>query len=907
MPVLDSSEFASHDALPERLLCDVCIIGSGAAGMTIARELSATPLRVTILESGGTERQEAVDALNEIESVGWPRVAEQWAVRNRGVGGSTKTWSALCAPFDGIDLEDRDWVPNSGWPMEIGELTPYIARSAKHLGLNAGGGITDDRIWELTGQPRMRKGPEPDPGELLPMFWQYGRDPVIPYDKIRFAHYADGLGPNITLVTNATVVRINATESARAVESVEFAAADGQRWTLPAATVVVCAGGIENARLLLSSDNVAAQGLGNDHDLVGRFLMDHLRGPVGSFQPKRAKAVLRQFSSFKSPAAGSNMFQHGMRLSPAIQRAESLLNCAAWVGEHQAPDDPWESLIRFLSRQPGARPNVRLMLANSGLLAYGLKEHFIAHRALPRKLAAVTLQAMCEQVPNPDSRITLADRRDRLGLRISRIDWRVSAAEARTMRRMAELMAGQFARRGIDPPELADWVRDGGMLPQTFRDIAHPAGTTRMSGDPRHGVVDARCEVHGVRGLFVAGSSVFPTAGHANPTQMIVTLAVRLADTLNDRSAASAGRTVNPVTGSLSPAPGNLDRPAAGASDGGKPARVLVTGATGLIGRNVVNELLERGYRVRAVTSKPVAAATVGDRLEWCQLDFQQSLDFGPLVQECAAVVHLGAELYATERMQRSNVEATRALAEASEQAGVKFFCYTSSVAVYGNSRRRRVSEDSPMVTADRDVRSEFWGDLERRSYARTKLGGELAIKAAARAVDYVIVRPTMVVDLPELAWVRDRSKVWKHVAAARHAHHVYVRDVADAIAWFLADSLGRDRRSPGVRTFNLSEDDARIATYGQFCDTAYQATGDPVWRAVPLPWPVEWFCMILRARRVIPRHPFGRMLFSAAKLHAAGYEFRFGMSHLIAEFHRELQGTTADIAESPTAALTRQ
>ena len=546
MPVLDSSDFAGQASLPSHLQCDVCIIGSGPAGLTIARELSGTSLRVTILESGGNERQEHADALNEIESVGWSREMDQWKVRNRVVGGSAHTWKARCAPFDDIDLQYRDWVPYSGWPIGPGELAPYITRSAEHLGLGAGSGITDDRIWELTGHPPMKTGPQPDPAELLPMFWQFGRDPVVPYDRIRFRHFVPGLGPNITLVTNATVVRINATESARAAQSVEFAAADGRRWTLPATTVVVCGGGIENARLLLSSDNVAPQGLGNDRDLVGRFLMDHLRGQVASFSPEESKAVLRQFASFKSPSTGSNTFQHGMRLSPAIQRAEQLLNCSAWVEEWLSPDDPWESLIHFLRREPGARPNLRLMLAQSGFLAYGLKEHFIGHRALPRKLSGTSLEAMCEQVPDPDSRITLSDRRDRLGLRISRIDWRVSEAEARTMRRMAELMADQFSRLGLSRPELADWVRDQAMIPATFQDIAHPTGTTRMAEDPRQGVVDAQCQVHGVHGLFVAGSSVFPTAGHANPTQLIVALAVRLADTLKNRA---AGRAVEAAAG----------------------------------------------------------------------------------------------------------------------------------------------------------------------------------------------------------------------------------------------------------------------------------------------------------------------------------------------------------------------
>jgi choline dehydrogenase-like flavoprotein len=417
-------------------------------------------------------------------------------------------------------------------------MMPYIDRSSKYLGLGIGNGITDDRIWALSGhqQPTI----ELDTDKLIPTFWQFSRDPINQYDRVRFGRLAPDLGSNVTLITNATVLRINATETAAAVESVEFAGVGGRRWTLPASTVVLCAGGIENARLLLSSDNVASQGLGNDKDLVGRFLMDHPRGTVARFPLKKAKGVLSKFAIFKSHAAGANLFQPGVRLSPTIQRSEQLLNCATWVDERLAPDDPWDALIHFLRREPNARPDVRAMLANSGLLIYGLKEHFISHRALPRKLAEITLEAMCEQPPNPDSRIVLSDRHDRLGMRISRIDWRVTEEEARAMRRVAELMVDQLISMGIEPPVLEEWVRDRAMPPHEIRDVAHPTGTTRMADDPADGVVDAQCQVHSVKGLFIAGSSVFPTAGQANPTQMIVALALRLADTLKDRPAAVA-------------------------------------------------------------------------------------------------------------------------------------------------------------------------------------------------------------------------------------------------------------------------------------------------------------------------------------------------------------------------------
>jgi choline dehydrogenase-like flavoprotein len=549
MPILDSSAFAANNELPDYFRCDVCIIGAGPAGITIARELSGGSLRVTVLESGGTQRQEATDALNEIESFGWPRVADQWLVRNRVLGGSSSTWTGRCAPFDEIDLQYRDWVPYSGWPFDLNELIPYLDRSANYLGLGFGSGFTDDRVWALSGhrQPKVR----PDPEKLLPMFWQYSRDPITG-DRVRFARRLETeLGPNITVITNATALRINATKSGTALESVEFAA-EGRRWLLPARTVVLCGGGIENARLLLCSDNVMPNGLGNSKDIVGRFLMDHPRTPVATFSAAQAKAVLSQFHMFRSRTAGANLYHHGMRLSPAIQRSEQLLNTSIWVREHRlwphqrkGPGGSQDGLTRFPreAREDGSiRRDFREVLADVGLRAYDFKKNIISRRGPAKKLQGLTLDAMCEQRPDRDSRLTLSDRRDHLGMRISRVDWRVSEEEARSLRRITELTVEYLHRVGIGSPVIAEWVRDGAMFPETVRDAAHPTGTTRMADNPARGVVDANCQVHGIDGLFIGGSSVFPTSGHANSTQMIVALALRLADTLKDRAAAAASR-----------------------------------------------------------------------------------------------------------------------------------------------------------------------------------------------------------------------------------------------------------------------------------------------------------------------------------------------------------------------------
>lgn len=525
MPQADISEFSAE----ARLDCDVCIIGSGPAGATIARELSNSRLKVTLLESGGFERQAGADALNEIENIGWPRIMDQWLVRNRIIGGSSHTWSGRCVPFDEIDFEARGWVPYSGWPFGLGHLTPYLDRAVPYLGLSIGTGFSDERFWGIA----QRKPPKPEvgAGPLESFFWQFSRDETGYSDHTRFGYNLTAkLGDNVTLISNATVVQINVNTNGAAAESVEIAAPDGTRKVVAARIVILCAGGIENARLLLSSNRVIAPGVGNQNDQVGRYLMDHLRGPVGAFQIKDTDKFQQRFGHYRMK--NGQVFAHGLRLTTAVQREEGLLNSSAWLEGAITAGDPWDALKRLRRRQGGMRQDSIDVLSNFSLLGKGLRDYFIGRQGLLRKIDRLSLVCMSEQLPCPDSRVTLSERLDHLGQPLSRIDWRVNVLEQRTMRRMAELAAATFTRMGYKPPVLEPWVKENANFPSRFQDVAHPTGTTRMGVEPANSVVDANCQVHGTHGLYIAGSSVFPTSSHANPTQMIVALSLRLADVI---------------------------------------------------------------------------------------------------------------------------------------------------------------------------------------------------------------------------------------------------------------------------------------------------------------------------------------------------------------------------------------
>ncbi len=503
---------------------DICIVGSGPAGLAIATELRDTRFNVVVVESGGEGGEHPfAAALNEIESVGAPRVMDQTKVRNRVLGGSSHTWSGRCAPFDSIDYEARNWGPFPGWPINAAGIKPFFTMAAQYLGLvpvEYGDGLFE----ELHLRPRLDRADEPD---LRAAFWQFSRMPETG-DYVRFGPRFAGLeASNIRLLTHATVTHINTSENGAHVNTLELAAPDGTRHTVAGRRFVLCGGGLENARMLLASNRRDPRGVGNAHDQVGRFLMDHPRATIGTFAPEAVSALQAEFLPVRH-RSGARL-QRGFSLSFEAQRREKLLNCAAWLTLHVSDDDLWLAL-RAIRRERG-----RERLRRAGTAARNSHQAIagawskLRGRPLPRRFKKLDLDLIVEQTPDPDSRITLSDRRDALGVPLSRIDWRIGEGERRTAIRLGHAIHDALGRAGLPQPRLTDWVREERPDAASFHDPAHPTGATRMASCPCHGVVDADGKVFGLDNLYIAGSSTFPTTGHANPTLMIVALSLRLA------------------------------------------------------------------------------------------------------------------------------------------------------------------------------------------------------------------------------------------------------------------------------------------------------------------------------------------------------------------------------------------
>jgi choline dehydrogenase-like flavoprotein len=540
---------------------DVAIIGAGPAGLAIARELAHSKIRVLIVESGGFDFEQEAQSLNRVENIGEPRPRDgvvspgrgydgslawlndipAFELRNRCVGGSSHTWVGKCAAFDKIDFERRSWLPGSGWPVTRDSLEPFFDRAGDLL--NLGPNLYDARLRD-----HLRSPPQDlqfDQTKLRSFFWQFSHQSAVKREPFRFIEIARSLNaPNIEILTHATVTRINVEPSGRAVTSLEVRSLTDHRVLVQARNVVLCSGGVENARLLLASNAVLPHGIGNGRDVVGRYLADHPRTVIARFPSNTLEPVAKQFGFFGLTHKGNTHFYlHGLALSADIQAREGLLNCAAYPVQTLSSDDPWAALKRMARgpRRPGR--DLLTVLRSPAMLARGLYERQVLQRGLPRKSDELRFDVMVEQPPNPESRVTLSLSTDRLGIPMAQVDWRIGSLERQSVKRLARLMLSEFKTAALPEPRLADWILADDDQAGAFMDMAHPSGTTRMGDDPATSVVDADSMVHGVDGLFIAGSSVFPTAGHANPTLMIVSLALRLADHLK-RRAVSTGPTV---------------------------------------------------------------------------------------------------------------------------------------------------------------------------------------------------------------------------------------------------------------------------------------------------------------------------------------------------------------------------
>ncbi len=493
----------------EVLTADVCIAGAGAAGIAIARDLIATGLRVIVLESGGFEIEEATQALYAGREEGLAS-GELENCRLRYFGGTTNHWAGWCRPLDEDVFAGRPGVA-PGWPVSHGELVPHYRRALETCGLGA---------FEFDARSVAERGGR----ELLPLDSARATHPLYQYSfpPRRFGEYfRDDLeaAQDVTVYLHANLTDIVLAEGGGAVRAFACKTLYGTSFEIQADRFALALGGIENARMLLASRSQEPAGVGNGHDLVGRRFMEHPHMYDGAALLLRGELDLSFYIGLHNVFTYDDDSPGGVEVtvSPSLSLAPPLRDGRGLIA--------FACELRELSRDNVADLSA-LGADEIGSLLRGAE-------ASGAKAYRMTIRG--EQRPIPDSRVTLTDDQDALGIPKPLLDWRIADDDRADYRRGLELLGAELGRAGAG--RLWMPLDDDGLYPrERITGGCHHMGTTAMSESPEDGVVDGDCRVHGLENLYIAGSSVFSSGGYANPTLTIVALAHRLADHLAEAS-----------------------------------------------------------------------------------------------------------------------------------------------------------------------------------------------------------------------------------------------------------------------------------------------------------------------------------------------------------------------------------
>jgi choline dehydrogenase-like flavoprotein len=570
-----------NDSLP---YFDLIIVGAGPAGITMVREMSDIGANVLLVESGALQEDEDHEALNAVTVVGdlenqdlqkarraqhggqlkyWDEQTQKFGVRCRVMGGSTAGWAGKVAPFDAIDYTKRDWIAESGWPLDMEHLSEFTKRAGEHL--NLGPIFPSATFWREAGI----KAPEKTEAlnGISSFFWQFARSRHDMIDIMRFGpDFRKERHVNVTCLYNATVAEI-VSDDMRVLGIKLCGTTLGLKTALFSAPhIVLASSAIENARLMLASKNSDGSPLGDGHAVVGRYLMDHPSVSIGDFEAScqnEVAALLGFFPLMKNHRMF--MYSHGLAPDPELQKERGWPNLAVFAEMHLFSNDPLMALKRLGSRKSkNVFADVLSVVGNAGFvitavgrrllnstkipvslrrsitdIAIRMDSNFVAReyqaKGRSRKLAKVSLRVISEQPPELENRITLSDTTNRLGMRIPEVHWNINDRMRLNIVDFATYIKAECDRVGITGLVLNPEVKTDAGRNLVIHDMAHTAGTTRMGHNPATSVVDANCQVHGVEGLYIAGASVFPTSGHANPTLMIIALTIRLSDHIRSR------------------------------------------------------------------------------------------------------------------------------------------------------------------------------------------------------------------------------------------------------------------------------------------------------------------------------------------------------------------------------------
>ena len=431
-------EFTASDERSSRF--HFCIAGAGVAGITLALELAHAGKRVLLLEGGDIDFTDESQQLYEGDIVGRDYFDLDIA-RLRYLGGTSNHWAGYCRPLDDFDFEERPELDLKGWPITKADLEPWLEPAARILDISHD--YADDIVVDNADENLRRIDVHLSP-------------PVRFRDK-----YLQELksNENLQVVLNANVVDIGVDTASGSVQHLTIAGFGDtdQRFDVSADVYVLALGGIENARALLNANSQIAEGVGNSHDLVGRYFMEHihldggfaiLNGPLDqTFDDLKAYERVGEAVNFA--------------ITRNFTRSANILNCEmrlADISKGQGKPDPesWKARIKKML----CGSDHVLELASYFDEDFKVQRCLLAHEhanALANEYDGI-IRLSAEQRPNPNSRVLLSDKHDRFGLRGVALDWQLTELDKMTIKKSILELGRYFANTDIGRLRVPDWV-----------------------------------------------------------------------------------------------------------------------------------------------------------------------------------------------------------------------------------------------------------------------------------------------------------------------------------------------------------------------------------------------------------------------------------------------------------------